>query len=142
MKWDLGLVLAVVVTTPASAENWKHLAETTTGSIVYVDVDSARILPPVPNRRPFEARQIWSKSDHKADKTEKARETLTLIRVNCGDDTMLIVSYATYDANGIAIGGSEEQDYAFKYRHAIPGTIGSAQVDFVCGRSALSPENR
>lgn len=136
-RWAIAFLGLVVTATPARAANWQYLTSTTTGTEVYVDVDSVRDLPAVAIRRPFPARQIWVRADHENDSSISYRTTRSLDRFDCNAETSLTISSTGFDASGQAIRSRNEEDYEFKYEQVVPDTIAYTIMEFACGRISL-----
>jgi hypothetical protein len=130
------LALASTSSTVMAAD-WRYLTSSTSGTVVLVDVESARELPALAIRRPFPVMQIWVKMDFSRDKSEKYREWRALYRFNCTAETSMLVSSATYAPDGRVVKSSASEDYDFRYEQEVPDTIGYDIMEFACGRRRL-----
>jgi len=136
------LLTFLAFSVPATAADWKYLTSSSTDTAIFVDVDSVRTLPPIPIKRPFAVRQIWVKSDHSKDASERDRESKSMHRFDCDAETMLLVSHTSYRPDGTVSDSFDKEDYEFNYKPVTPDSVGYALMEFACGRRSIKPQYR
>jgi hypothetical protein len=131
------VVLIGGLASPAHAQQWEYLTESSSRSIIYVDVQSIRDYPPIDIRRDFPVRRVWVRVDARNDRTVKFRSMVYLEAVDCQSDKSMTSQYIQYGPDGQVLSTRSFEDYSFNYEFVAPGTISHTIVEFACGRSAL-----
>lgn len=108
---------------PTSPNDWVIITGTSTGTLWRIQRRDIR--PGAAYRR------VWVKEDHSRDKTKRARETKVLWSVRCSERTISVISAVQYAADG-SILGSDSVSYTPQHVPAVPESVGSDLVDWVC----------
>lgn len=111
------LSLAGVLATQPAAAEWITVFTTQSGTTLALD--STRI------RQVGGKRQIWVKSDHSRDPSERARSSMTMYSVDCTANTYRTLARTSYDSYGKVINSQTRSDYGsgIGYDPITPETI-------------------
>lgn len=132
MRRAIALFL-LLASMPAQAENLKYLTSDDTGADLYIDTQTIRRMPPIPNKRPFAAIQVWTIYDYSKVKREAARQARALLTFNCQQRTMAILAYVKRRPDGRPIQDWRSIDYDFKYQPAEADTMTAFVMAELCG---------
>jgi hypothetical protein len=135
----LFVMALTLAATPAQAERMKYLTSDAQGADLYIDIDSVRRMPPIPNKRPFPAVQVLTVYDYSKVRREPAREARALLTFNCQQRTMAILSYVKRRPDGRPIQDWRSIDYDFKYQPAEADTMTAYVMADVCGWAPPAP---
>lgn len=104
--------------------DWIDYAESTSGSILYYDINSIG--------RSGSYVNVWVKKDHSKNRTVAHRTSMELWRLNCDTPALNLRKYFDYDKNGrvVADGGPSDEELT-----PAPESIGMALWESVCGWS-------
>jgi hypothetical protein len=118
------LLAVSVATAPAIAESWVDYGESGTGSVYSLDLDTLA--------KSGNTVIVWSKADHSKDAKEPARETKTRYRIDCFNQTLTMLIWIDYKADGTVIQSHMLNTYEQEARPAVPGSLGESLVQLVC----------
>jgi hypothetical protein len=124
---------ALIMAAPAHGETLKYLASDLQGTDLLIDTSSIRRSPPIPNKRPFAAVQVWTVYDYTKVKREPARTARALLSFNCQQRTMAILAYVKKRPDGRPIQDWKSIDYDFKYQTAESDALAGFVMADVCG---------
>lgn len=76
--------------------------------------------------------RVWVKDDHTKDATERARETRTLMEIDCRNETLKVMSMVAYDRNGATIKSLNVPLWEQRSQPIVPQSMGDTIRRFVC----------
>jgi len=130
VTWGAALALSAALTAPtqASASEWWYVSETKDQIIL---VDAASITD---GRHPFQGavRQAWLATYGLEKDNPKWASRKSLWYVQCAGRMMAAKSFVDYDINGNVLATDTRQDFAMDFTPVVPGSIGEADMVFVC----------
>ena len=118
---------ALVMATPAVAQNWVEYGLNSTGTVVSYDPESVR--------RSGNIVRVWERRDHSRDRTRRERETKTLFRYDCAKETNAPLSEIVYDGRGGVIRSVTLRDYEVREEPIVPESLGQALFDILCAQN-------
>lgn len=111
---------------PAFASDWRYVTSDSTGTDVYVDMETIRETSDYAGRYKL----AWVKWDHSRDKSRPHRETKLYFKIKCDTFESGIISATRYRADGTVL-SSDSTSYP-RLTADIPDTIGYSTTQFVC----------
>ena len=119
--------------TSAHASEWVEISRSTSGTVVYLDVESIRRVEAIRYRREFPAIQAWLKYDFTNDRTETLRERVVLTNADCNGQRTATLSIVDRRADGTVAYSNSVEDYDFRYKPSPPDSVGHAVWRVLCG---------
>ena len=110
--------------TSASAATWVEASQSSSGSVVYVDVDSIRDVAG--------KRQIWVQIDQSNNPSVKARTSKELWRYDCPSQTSITLSWIDYDSSGRVMKSGGNIDNPYLYQPVVPDSTGETIMKIAC----------
>jgi hypothetical protein len=129
MRKGIAVCCALVATIPsvASAQSsWIRIAEDASLTVWFLDVSSIK--------HAGNTVRFWTKHDHSKNRDVAHREDKKLWRMDCAADTVQLLSYTQYNANGGVVSSQTIPEYSSYTKVQIPpGTIAADIQRIVCG---------
>jgi hypothetical protein len=135
-------IFATLLAMPVQAENLVNIADSDNGDELFVDRDSMRTMPPLPEFRRFSAVQIWAVNQVKGGRRTPARTERFLFSFNCLARTSHILIYRN-NRTGTKLQDWRAADLDYKYEAPRPGSLAEFSMMFACsgGRLPVVPRN-
>lgn len=120
----LGAVGLLSLPVAANAANWVRVDSGPKGEVVYIDTNSVRAIRGL--------QTAWVKWDFSKVISEKARSSLVLYELNCGDITIQPKSWTDYAPNGDVVRFGRARPYVDVAQAVIPESVGESIYNAVC----------
>lgn len=109
---------------PAVAENWVEIAQSQSGNITSIDLDSIKVVDGLVRH--------WQKTEEYSSSDSKTGEKIVGYVTNCTADMQAPASLHLYENGAAVFNYTLPADKKLEFKASPPGTISAAGVEFIC----------